>query len=504
MIGTPFGLGGLVVVVVYLIAILYVGFLAKRARKSESMGDFYLAGRGLGPFVLFFTLYATQYSGNSLLGYPGEAYRIGFGWIMSVGFMMAIIVMYLLIAPRLYQASRRSQLVTPGDWLDQRFGSPSLSLVANLVSVLALANYLLAQLMAMGHVVAGISGNAVPYWVGVVALTVVILVYETMGGLRAVAWTDAVQGGLLLLGLGGVLVAVIPSPEHMRSVTEWIAAAAPEKVAVPGWSMCTTWASTLLLIGVSGSVYPQAIQRIYAARSTSALKLGVSLMVFMPLLTMVPVFLVGIVGLRELAGLEGIAADQVMPMMLAKWASSSAWLYIVSLAVMLAVIAAIMSTADSVLLTLSSILAKDLMGKTFLKGAQDERLTHAGKVASWVVVTMLVAIAVVPRITLWGLTELKMELLLQMSPLFILGLHWKRLTARAGCTGMIAGLAVSLALPLSGYARPWGLHDGTVGWMVNMLLCVVLSRLSTVLERTAVGVEPALGMHRKRDSTAAL
>jgi SSS family solute:Na+ symporter len=481
-----FGITGLVAVALYVAALLYVGLVAKRARKSDSMGEFYLAGRGLGPFVLFATLYATQYSGNSFLGYPGEAYRIGFAWIMSAGFMTAIIVAYLAIAPQLYRASRAHAFVTPGDWIDHRFGSPWLTLAANVVFVAAISNYLLAQLMAMGHVVAGLSGGAIPYWVGVVALTAVIVVYETMGGMRAVAWTDAAQGGLLLVGLGGVLAAVLPTPAHLGAVTEWIATAAPEKVAVPGWTLCVTWFSTLLLVGLSGSVYPHAIQRIYAARSTHALKRGVSTMAMMPLLTMVPLFLVGILSLPQLSGLEGVAADQVMPMMLAIWAGTSPWLYVGALAVMLAVVAAIMSTADSVLLTLSSIIAKDFMGKTVLKGATDARLTHAGKLISWGVIAVLVTIAVVPRITLWGLTELKMELLLQVWPMFLLGVHWKRVTAQGALAGLIVGLVVSFGLPASAYTRPFGLHDGTVGWAANLLVCTVISKLTAMVPSEAV------------------
>src|SRR5919106_1138442 len=104
MSASTFGVIGLGAVVVFLLAMLYVGLLARRARQSDSMGDFYLAGRTLGPFVLFATLYATQYSGNSFLGYPGEAYRVGFAWVMSAGFMTAIVAAYLAIAPKLYRA----------------------------------------------------------------------------------------------------------------------------------------------------------------------------------------------------------------------------------------------------------------------------------------------------------------------------------------------------------------------------------------------------------------
>lgn len=466
-------------IVVYLIVLLVVGVLARQARQSESMSDFYLAGRGLGPFVLFATLYATQYSGNSFLGYPGEAHRIGFAWVMSVGFMTAIIVAYLIVAPRLHQASRRLSLVTPGDWIDHRYGYRPLTTTANAVFVLAIANYLLAQLMAMGHVVAGLTAGAVPYWVGVVSLTAVILIYETLGGMRAVAWTDAVQGGLMLVGLVGILANVAPSPAHLASITTFIDQAAPAKAAVPTWETCVTWVSTLLLIGMSGAVYPQAIQRIYAARSTAALKRSVSLMVVAPLFTMTPIFLIGIISLRELSGLEGLAADQVMPMMLTRWAAQSAWLAAAALAVMLAAVAAIMSTADSVLLTLASILAKDVAGRTVLRGASEATLTRAGKIAAWAIVGVLVTIALVPRLTLWGLTELKMELLVQVSPLFMLGLHWRRLTGHAALAGLVVGLVVAFALPVLGVSRPFGVHDGTVGWVVNVLTCLGVSLVQT-------------------------
>lgn len=471
----PLGIGGGIAVAVYVAMLLVVALVARRARRDDSLGDFYLAGRGLGPLVLFFTLYATQYSGNSLLGYPGEAYRLGFAWVMSVGFMLAIVVAYLAMAPRLFRVARRFRYVTPGDWIEHRFGSPVLTHTANLLWVAAIANYLLAQLMAMGHVVAGLSGDAVPYWVGVIVLTLVIIVYETLGGMRAVAWTDGVQGVMLVTGLVGLMVAVVPTPASLERVTEWIIEHEPRKAAVPSWSMCVTWVSTVVMIGLSAAVYPQAIQRIYAAEDARALKRSVGRMAFMPLVTMTPIMLLGIFGIEHFAGLSGVEADQVLPRLLAEWATRSLWLYAMAILVVLAVVAAIMSTADSVLLSLSSILAKDVLGRSLLRGAPEARLTHAGKVLSWVVMACLVTVALVPRITLWGLIELKMELLVQVAPAFFLGLRWRGLTARATLTGMIAGVVGSLLLPVVGFDRPWGVHAGLVGLTANLALCVILS-----------------------------
>ena len=119
------------------------------------------------------------------------------------------------------------------------------------------------------------------------------------------------------------------------------------------------------------------------------------------------------------------------------------------------------------------------MGKRLLKDAPEETLTRIGKILSWAIMLVLVPIALSPRITLWGLIELKMEILAQVSPLFLLGLTWKRLTARAALAGMIAGTVVAGALFLGGYRMVAGVHAGLIGWGVNLTLSVALSLLGT-------------------------
>ena len=465
----------------YLAVLVWVGYATRRRSAGAGLGDFYLAGRNLGGFVLLLTLYATQYSGNTLLGYPGEAFRLGYAWVMSVGFMMAIIVVYLVFAPRLQLLARRHAFVTPGDWIAHRFGSPPLTLLANVLLVVAISNYLLAQLMAMGHVTEGLSGGAVPYWAGVVLLTLVVIVYETVGGMRAVAWTDCVQGIMLLVGLAGLLLAVVPTPAHLGELTAAVAAAAPEKAAVPSWEVSRNWFSTILLIGFSGAVYPHAIQRIYAARDAATLKRAFSIMVFLPLVTTGVMFMVGILAISELPA--GGDADQVMPALLTAWSTRSVLLFALCVLVITAVVAAVMSTADSVLLSLSSILAKDILGATLLAGASEERLTRAGKQLSWAVVAVLVVIALAPRVTLWGLTEIKMEILAQVAPLFVLGVTWRRLTTPAALSGMLAGCATYAGLLLAGRPEVWDVHAGIVALAVNVAVCGVVSQLRPAAAR---------------------
>ncbi|MEM7170517.1 MAG: sodium:solute symporter family protein [Pseudomonadota bacterium] len=523
---TSFGAGGLAFIGLYLLLMVGLGWAACQRQAQNSLSGFYLAGRDLGALVLLLTLYATQYSGNNLLGFPGQAHRIGFLWVMSVGFMTSVVVAYLAFAPRLYQSSRRHAFVTPGDWIEHRFASPALSLLAAVLLLIVLINFLLAQLMAMGHVVAVLSGGLLPFWAGVIGLSLVVLLYETIGGMRAVAWTDCAQGVMLLLGIIGIMVAVLPDGESLgngnlgngnlgsgnlgsgnlgsgnlgsgnigsegiAAASLWIMEHQPAKAAVPSAGGVQAWFSTLLLVSLSAAVYPQAIQRIFAARSTRALRHSIGVMAFMPLVTTLPLFLVGILSLPVLAGLDGneagIAADQVMPQLLNHWAGQSLWLWFLANLVLLGVVAAIMSTADSVLLSLSSILSKDVLAKTWLRGASSVTLTTWGKRLSWLVMAALVAFALSPRISLWGLIELKLEVLIQVSPLFFLGVLWPGLTARGALIGMLAGFILAVSLSLTGHGKPFGWHAGLWGLALNLTLAWGISVLILRSSPTKVG-----------------
>lgn len=483
MMANPFGTGAIAIVGLYLCVMIGLGIAARRVQRQSTLSEFYLANRDLGTFVLLLTMYATQYSGNSLLGVPGETYRVGFLWVMSVTYMTSIIAAYLLFAPHLFRASRRCGFVTPGDWIDHRFRSPALSLVANLLLLLVICNFLLAQLLAMGHVVMTLSGHELPFWAGVVGLGLVVVLYETVGGMRAVAWTDCAQGALLLIGLTGILAAILPGLDRLEDTTLWIFAHDPAKAAVPDGAALRTWISTLLLVTFSAPVYPQSIQRLFSAKNARALRRSLSIMAFMPFVTVLPMFLLGILSLPHLPGLEGTAADQVMPALLRMWAGESSWLYVTTLLVLTGTVAAIMSTADSVLLSLSSIIAKDLLGKVWLQNASSESLANIGKIISWLVMLVLILFALSPRISLWGLIELKLEILIQVAPLFFLGSLWTAVTARSALIGLLVGTALAASLTLSGHGKIAGWHAGLLSAAVNLAIVISWSLLEQKFQR---------------------
>ena len=472
--GMVFGPGALIAVGLYLVSMIGVGWIARTRRRSNSMADFYLAGRSMGLLVLFLTLYATQYSGNTLFGYTGKTYRIGFEWTASVLFMFSIIVGYMLFAPRLVALARKEGFITPGDYITHRFRSSVLTLLSTILMIYALGNYALAQLKAMGAAVEGITDGAIPGSYGIIGLAIIMVIYETLGGMRSVAWTDVMQGGVLLLGFG-ILVFIIPQNlgGGLGQVVAQLSEMDPPKVQAPSLEGANKWISYALLLGCGAAIYPQAIQRLYASRSVAVLKRSLTLMAFMPLTTTLVALICGLTAAVVLPDLSKAESDQVLARLCALVMGESALGYWLVVAIFAAVLAALMSTADSALLSISSMFTKDIYLPYFRPQATEAELTKVGKICSWVIVAVLVAVAIGTDATLVRLLELKFEVLIQVVPCFFLGLYWKRLSARTALIGMVCGLAVALGFTFGGKPMIWGFHAGVIGLVVNTVVCAI-------------------------------
>lgn len=465
------GVPAALIAALYLVALLVLGWRGFKRRQAGSLADFYLAGSNLGLVVLFATLYATQYSGNTFIGYTGQSYRMGFGWTFSVGMMMSVVIVYLLFAPKLHRDAHRHGFVTPSDWVTHRYGDRRLTMLVSLIMALSLLNYLYAQFLALGHFVAGMSGGEIPYWVGVVSLGLVIGVYESLGGMRSVAWTDVLQGAMLFIGLSLVLLMAWPQIGSLDAIVRELLATRPELVQPPSWSETGTWASSMVLLGLGAAMYPHAIQRIYAARDAATLRRSLQLMVFMPFATTLVVLLVGISAHAVLDGGTELATDRVMPAFLAVVGAGGGLAEWATALVLVGALAAMMSTADSALLSLSSIVTVDLIGHIRGRTIAEATLANVAKLSSWAIVILLTVLALQPPTTLWRLIEIKMELLIQVGPLIILGVRSPHLNAATAWRGLVVGTVIVLASFAAGVTKLGGVHVGTWACALNAAIC---------------------------------
>lgn len=477
--GSLLGPGGIAFLAAYLISLVVVGWLGHRARREDSLADFYLSGRAMGPFVLLLTLYATQYSGNTLIGFAGDAYRNGYRFLVSVTFMAAVIGAYLIYAPRLQRLSRRHGYITTGDFLDHRFGSPALTLLATLLGIVALANYILTNLKAIGLVIQTAFGERVWFEVGgwevtsftggIIVSSLVMVVYETLGGMRSVAWTDVIQGLLLLLGCVCIFGAIEFEYGGLSAAAEQLITARPDLWEPPSPEQKRLWMSTLVLVFFGISLYPHAIQRIYAARSERTLRWSLQVMVFMPLVTTFFMIAVGVVGAARFPGLDRLESDEVTLRLLSDLATRLPGMYALIVLFVCAAVAAIMSTVDSALLALASVFTKDLYHRAVGQVAESH-LTLVGKLFSWAVMAFMAWLAMTLDQTIWQLVEIKLELLCQIAPALFLGLHCRSLRAGPVLCGMIAGTTATVFMlfgPEEWLAKPGGVHAGVWALAIN-------------------------------------
>jgi len=472
--------GGLVFMALYLGSLIVIGFWGRLKKKEDSLSDFYLAGRNMGLFVLFLTLYATQYSGNTLVGYAGKAYREGYTVLVSVTFMMSVIGGYLLFAPRLYRLSRKFKFITVGDYIQHRYNSRTLTVIAVFLLIFALGNFILTNLKAMGHIVEASTGGQIPFVYGVLALSLIMVVYETLGGLRSVAWTDVIQGIILLLGCALIFIAIEYQYGGLSSTADYYINNREQAWAPPTWEEKRVWLSTLLIVIFGISIYPQAIQRIYAAKNERTLKRSLQIMVFMPLITTFFIVVIGIVGSSQIPGLDKNGSEEVILYLLSDIADKIQGIDYVIILFITAAVAAIMSTVDSALLAISSLFTQDLY-RILRPNSSQHHLTFMGKFFSWLIMGVMAYFAIHLPQTIWRLMEIKLEILCQVAPAVILGLNITSLKKEAVLSGLLVGVGVAFGLMIANWEglipndRPWGFHAGLWGLMANLITILIVS-----------------------------
>jgi len=263
-----------------------------------------------------------------------------------------------------------------------------------------------------------------------------------------------------------------------------------KKASIPDAQTCRQWLSYIIIVGFGLSLYPQAIQRIYAAKNIKTLKISLSIMAFMPIPIMIVILISGIMALAHIKGLEGVATDQVFGMVLREIQNYSIIGYGLSIIILSAILAAMMSTADSALLSISSMFTKDIYFNYFNKIATEKELTNIGKFCSWIFLIILIFLAVILKnnFSLVSLMDRKMDLLIQLAPAFMLGIHYKGLKAKPVLWGILIGSLISLLLAFYDFSftekgKVYGFHPGLIGVIPNLVIVITCSYYKKIFSK---------------------
>ena len=352
--------------------------------------------------------------------------------------------------------------------------------------IAVLCNFVIAQLIAMGRAVEGLSPiegtNTFEY--GVLGLAAIMVVYGSLGGIRAVAWTDAIQGIILFFGFFFLLILMFENFGSLEKATNILItrdqATGTNYTKIPETKTLISWGSYIISVGFGVCLYPQAIQRIFASKSEKDLRRSLSVMAFMPIPTMLIAVSAGIFALAYFPGLEGPQTDKAFGLILKEISTKSGVGYVMVIVTLSAVLAAMMSTSDSALLSISSMLTKDIVQRFFLPLETQSNLVKTSKKISWSIISILVCLCFILKdnTSLIQLLDRKIDLLVQLVPAFIIGLHCNKLNGQAVLIGIVFGLIVSLVLPFSGFdfvenGKVYGLHAGLIGLIPNTTVALL-------------------------------
>jgi SSS family solute:Na+ symporter len=482
------------IVVGYLVVALGVGLVAYRL-TDRTAEDYYLASRTLGTVVLLFTVFATLLSAFTFFGGPNISYLYGPEWILVMGLMDGILfaILWYVVGYKQWLVGRRHGYVTLGEMLGDRFGSRRLRILVAGVSLFWLFPYVMLQQIGAGGALSALTEGVVPFWGGATLITVFMVVYVVLAGMRGIAWTDTLQGAFMLVMVWVALLWVFASAGGIGTITDGLAENAPEFLAL-GSDFYTPQRMLTFAISIAFGVamFPQVNQRFFTAGSERVLKRSLSLWPVLVLLLFVPAFLLGTwargLGIRADVG----AGENVLPVLLGEL--TPGWF---AALVVAGAIAAMMSSSDSMLLSGSSYLTRDVYRPLSSGSVSQRREDLLGRVGVVVfaVGALAASLLVGGGASLGGVGAILIDIgdtafggFAQLALPVLVALYWTGTTRPGIYAGIlasqllyVAGVLVpvfQVALPLVG-AVPVGLASSYFGWGIS-LYCMAVGLVVTV------------------------
>jgi SSS family solute:Na+ symporter len=447
---------------VWLILATYVLLLAAlslRARKraGRSAEEFFVAGRSIGPLVLFLTLAATNFSAFFFLGFAGAAWKFGLGQYGIMGLGTALVpVSFYVIGRKVWRLGKEKGYLTAPELIGAELSSRSLRYLVLVVMVVFTIPYLLTQAVGAGMILSSLAGADV---VKVGAATVILVVggIVVLGGMRGSAWTDVAQGGVMIAAVFAAIFFVAHGLGGFSAAGQKAYAASPEHFARPGPGGYFTplkWFSFLILWSFVNPLFPQLFTRFYAARSLRSLRASVWLYpLLVSFLFLAPV-LIGV--WARGTNLSFGSPDMVLPAMVETFAPM--WVHAL---VMTGALAALMSTADSQLLALSTMLTRD----TGLRKNE----VHVGRLLTFGLCVVVVGLVLVGFDTKAGIFTYLISTtfagLVVLTPATLVALYAKRIRPAAVIASIVAGEAAVVLIRL-GVLPTFGLVDGIAALVV--------------------------------------
>jgi SSS family solute:Na+ symporter len=456
-------------VVIYVLIATGVAFLARgKGRRFTGMADYFLWNRSMGGVLAALSYAATTYSAFMLVGLAGLTYAGGVG---ALGFELIYFSGLILVAffgPRFLLVGKKFGYVTPSEMLGDRYESRAVAMAVALASLVFLIPYSAVQLAGIGYLLQGATEGAIPFTIGTLIATVLAVAFVLVAGIRSVAWTDALQMVIMIIT---ATIAVLLVVNGLGGFGELFGRVSEEHsgwLSVPGggyFSFSVFLGLTLPWFFFSLS-NPQVSQRLFmlgTMRNLRRMLLGFLVLGF--IYTLVAV-LWGFAALVRFPDLE--SADLASPSLLA----SDLVPPVVAVIIIVGILAAAITTIDSILLTLSSMVARDVYGAR--TDVQESRQLMVGKIVIPIIAVLALLFAGLQLDLIAVLAVSSSAGLLVTVPAIVGAFFWRRATAAGALSSVVIGGFLVAFLEIS-QLQPLGQASGVWGLLVSVALYVGVS-----------------------------
>jgi sodium/pantothenate symporter len=475
----------IVPLLLFLVIIFIIGFWASTYLKTSDsfLQEYFLGGRQLGGFILAMTMTATYGSASSFIGGPGAAYTQGLGWVLLSMAQLATGYFVLMILGKKFAiVTRKYKAVTLVDFLKERYESKWVVLLSAASIIIFLFSAMAAQWVGGGRLIESITGLS--YTSALFLFAASVMIYVIIGGFRAVALTDAVQGSIMFIGTLILLIATIIAGGGIPNIISDLTAENPNLIRPYGFDGRLTplyVSSFWILVGVGVVGLPQITVRAMSYKNAKSMHRAIIIGTVVIGFIMLGMHLIGVFARSVLPGIE--VADTVMPLLTMEVLPS--WLAGLVLA---APMAAIMSTVDSLLLLVSSAVVKDVYLNYIKPDASNQRVKNLSFGVTTVLGVLVFLIALSPPdliiwLNLFSFGGLEAAFIWPV----VMGLYWRTGNKYGAIASMVVGVGSYMIIHLY-FPNPFGIHTVVLPILLSLMAYVFGSMIGKQRQKASVHV----------------
>jgi SSS family solute:Na+ symporter/sodium/proline symporter len=465
----------ILVIGAYAVMTLAIGYLG--LRKARTFSDYFLGGRSVGPWMSAFTYAAAYFSAVLFIGFAGKV-GWGFGlsglWIALGNALVGVLGVWGLVGNRIRRMSVELQVSTMPEFLEKRYASPFLKLIASLAVFLFLVPYSAAVFIGLSYLFKANFGLAFGAALAVMGLFTAF--YLVLGGYKSMTMIDVVFGMIMCVGSAVLVGSTLAKAGGLGKLVAGLGAADPRLTAAVGPGGAWPLFALVFLTSVAPFAMPQLIQKFYAIKDERAVRRGMIASTAFALLIAGTAYFTGAAARLFLSPENAPGAfaggkpvfDVLMPEFLAKVVPPS-----LSVLMMLLILSASMSTLAALVLISSSSVVKDLYAGFVNPAVPDRTLTRMMRILSAVFVLLSVVLAYLRPATIVAILSVSWGAIgsFFLGP-FVWGLISRKVTKFGAIASAVLGLGTCLGLAIAGMAPA---EAGTIGMAVSFAANPLLS-----------------------------